>query len=172
MELTQEKLEQILNTELVGKDIGYSHWTLSGVALRVIRILAKDAGLNEYDFNYDIYKGSNNTISLTYKKHSFGEVSFKKKKGKYHYGRYEWTFDKIFVNFWNRSSYASYNGMTFQQMLDAIDAEVIKSEKAKEDKKAHGKKVIKLLKDTYNLDDYGVRQLIDYLNSNKYSLTN
>ena len=101
----------------------------------------------------------------------FGEVSFKKKKGSYHRGGYEWTFEKIFVNFWNNSSYSSYKGLTFQQMLDAIDAEIVRSEQAKQDKLAHGKEVISLLKTTYNLDDYGVRQLIDYLSQNKYRLT-
>ena len=52
MELTGRKLEEILNTELVGKDVGYSHWEFTNALLRVIRVFAKSAGLDENAFSY------------------------------------------------------------------------------------------------------------------------
>ena len=41
MELTGKKLEETLNAELVGKDVGYSHWKFTNALLSVIRIFAK-----------------------------------------------------------------------------------------------------------------------------------
>ena len=51
MELTGRKLEEVLNTELVGKDVGYSHCKFTSALLGVIRIFAKKAGLDESAFS-------------------------------------------------------------------------------------------------------------------------
>ena len=51
MELTGKKLEEVLNTELVGKDVGYSHCRFTNALLGVIRSFAKEAGLDESAFS-------------------------------------------------------------------------------------------------------------------------
>ena len=121
MELSGKKLEEILNTELVGKDVGYSHWKFTSALLNIIRIFAKKAGLDENAFSYKD-QGPSSTY-LTYRGVVFGDASFQKQKGKYCHGGYEWTFKKVFVNLINEGGCSSYNGLTFQEMLDRIDEE-------------------------------------------------
>jgi hypothetical protein len=170
MELKAIDFEKILNTELVGKDVGYSHWNFSGAVLRLIRILVKDAGLNEQDFSYK-QEGSNNTIYLTYKGVSFGEATFQKQKGKYKYGSYEWTFKKCFVNLWNEDHYSYFKGLTFQEMLDKIveDKNIAADKEAK--KLEQAREIFQLIKDKLGTDDYGARQFVEFLNKNKYSIS-
>ena len=43
MELTGQKLEEIFNTELVGKDRGYSQWYLTRALFKILRILLTEA---------------------------------------------------------------------------------------------------------------------------------
>ena len=119
MELTGKKLEEVLNTELVGKDVGYQHWKFTDALLSVIRIFAKKAGLDESAFSYKDQGPS--SVYLTYRGVVFGDVSFQKQRGERHYGSYDWTFKKIFVNLVNEDGCSSYNGLTFQEMLDRID---------------------------------------------------
>ena len=76
MELTGKKLEEILNTELAGKDVGYSHWNFTNTLLKIIRILAKGAGLDENVFSYK-EQGPSSTY-LTYRGVVFGDVSIQK----------------------------------------------------------------------------------------------
>ena len=170
MELKAIDFEKILNTELVGKDVGYSHWNFSGAVLRLIRILAKDAGLNEQDFSYK-QEGSGNTIYLTYKGVSFGEATFQKQKGKYKYGSYEWTFKKCFVNLWNEDRYSYFKGLTFQEMLDKIveDKNIAADKEAK--KLEQAREIFQIIKDKLGTDDYGARQFVEFLNKNKYSIS-
>jgi len=172
MELKSGKLENLLNTELVGKDVGYTYWNFSSAVIKLIRIIAKDAGLNENDFSYEQAGGSHNSIYLRYKKVSFGEASFQKQKGRYHYGSYEWTFKKCFVSFWNEYGYSRFKGLTFQEMLDAIDKELVDQADSEAKKLAQAKEIFEMIKTKLNVDDYGARQFVDYLNKNKYSISN
>ena len=169
MELTGRKLEEILNTELVGKDVGYSHWKFTNALLRVIRIFAKNAGLDENVFSYKD-QGPSSTY-LTYRGVVFGDASFQKQKGKYCHGGYEWTFKKIFVNLVNEDGYSSYNGLTFQEMLDRIDEELSAKKSREEAKLEQAKQIFQKIKtELGNVSDYDVVNYIKYMNDNRYSL--
>lgn len=169
MELTGKKLEEILNTELVGKDVGYSHWKFTSALLNVIRIFAKKAGLDENAFNYKD-QGPSSTY-LTYRGVVFGDASFQKQKGKYCHSGYEWTFKKIFVNLVNEDGYSSYNGLTFQEMLDRIDEELSAKKSREEAKLEQAKQIFQKIKaELGNVSDYEVVNYIKYMNDNRYSL--
>ena len=169
MELTGKKLEEILNAELVGRDVGYSHWNFTNALLKIIRILAKEAGLDENAFSYN-EQGSSSAY-LTYKGVIFGDASFQKQKGKYCRGGYEWTFKKIFVNLINEDGYSSYNGLTFQEMLDRIDAEILAKKSRAELKLEQAKQIFQKIKtELGTASDYEVIEFIKYMNENKYSL--
>ena len=169
MELTGKKLEEVLNTELVGKDVGYSHWKFTNALLSVIRIFAKKAGLDENAFSYKD-NGPSSTC-LTYRGVVFGDASFQKQRGKYCYGGYEWTFKKIFVNLVNEDGYSSYNGLTFQEMLDRIDEELSAKKSREEAKLEQAKQIFQKIKaELGNVSDYEVVNYIKYMNDNRYSL--
>ena len=169
MELTGKKLEEILNTELVGKDVGYSHWKFTNALLSVIRIFAKKAGLDENAFSYKD-QGPSSTY-LTYRGVVFGDASFQKQKGKYCHGGYEWTFKKIFVNLINEDGYSSYNGLTFQEMLDRIDEELLAKKSREEAKLDQAKQIFQKIKtELGNVSDYEVVNYIKYMNDHRYSL--
>ena len=169
MELTGKKLEEILNTELVGTDVGYSHWHFTTALMKVFNILAKEYNLNEKVFSYtDI---SANSVYLTYRGVIFGEASFQKQKGKYRGGRYEWTFKKIFVNLVNEDGCSSYNGLTFQEMLDRIDEELSAKKSREEAKLEQAKQIFQKIKEELKTtNDCEVINFIKYMNENKYSL--
>ena len=169
MELTSKKLEEILNTELVGRDVGYSHWNFTNAIFKIIRILAKEAGLDENAFSSTAH--SNQSAHLTYRGVIFGDASFQKQKGKYCRGGYEWTFKKIFVNFLNDGDYSSYEGLTFQEMLDKIDESLL-AKKSKEALKLEQAKQIfqKIKTELGTTSDYETIEFIKYMNDHKYSL--
>ena len=172
MELTGKKLEEVLNAELVGKDVGYSHYNFNSALIKIIRILAKEAGLSESDFNYQAESGSQNSVYLTYKGVIFGDASFQKQKGKYRWGGYEWNFKKVFVNFVNEDGYSSYNGLTFQEMLDRIDTELAEKKTRAEAKLEQAKRVFQKIKEELGTDsDYEVADFIKYLDEHRYSLS-
>ena len=170
MELTGKKLEEVLNTELVGKDVGYSHCKFTSALLGVIRIFAKEAGLDENAFSY--YKDNGqSSVYLTYRGVSFGDASFQKQKGKYCHGGYEWTFKKIFVNLVNEDGCSSYNGLTFQEMLDRIDEELLVKKSREEAKLEQAKQIFQKIKaELGTTSDYEVIDYIKYLNDHRYSL--
>ena len=169
MELTSKKLEEILNTELVGRDVGYSYWNFTNAIFKIIRILAKEAGLDENAFSSTAH--SNQSAHLTYRGVIFGDVSFQKQKGKYCRGGYEWTFKKIFVNFLNEDGYSSYNGLTFQEMLDRIDEELLAKKSRAELKLEQAKQIFQKIKtELGTASDYETIEFIKYMNENKYSL--
>ena len=169
MELTGKKLEEILNTELVGRDVGYSYWNFTNALFKIIRILAKEAGLDEYAFSSTVH--GTQSAHLTYRGIVFGDASFQKQKGKYCRGGYEWTFKKIFVNLLNEDGYSSYNGLTFQEMLDRIDAELLAKKSRAELKLEQAKQIFQKIKtELGTTSDYDVVEFIKYMNENKYSL--
>ena len=169
MELTGKKLEEILNTELVGKDVGYSYWNFTNTLLKIIRIFAKNAGLDENAFSYKD-QGPSSTY-LTYRGVVFGDASFQKQRGERRYGSYDWNFKKIFVNFLNEDGYSSYNGLTFQEMLDRIDEELSAKKSREEAKLEQAKQIFQKIKSELGTtSDYEVIEFIKYMNENKYSL--
>ena len=169
MELTSKKLEEILNTELVGRDVGYSYWNFTNAIFKIIRILAKEAGLDENAFSSTAH--SNQSAHLTYRGVIFGDVSFQKQKGKYCRGGYEWTFKKIFVNFLNEDGYSSYNGLTFQEMLNRIDEELLAKKSRAELKLEQAKQIFQKIKtELGTTSDYETIEFIKYMNDHKYSL--
>ena len=169
MELTGRKLEEILNTELVGKDVGYSHWNFTNTLLKIIRILVKEAGLDENLFSSTAH--SNQSAHLTYRGVIFGDASFQKQKGKYCHGGYEWTFKKVFVNLVNEDGCSSYSGLTFQEMLDRIDEELSTKKSREEMKLEQAKQIFQKIKaELGNVSDYDVVNYIKYMNDHRYSL--
>ena len=169
MELTGKKLEEVLNTELVGKDVGYSYWNFTNTLLKIIRILVKEAGLDENVFSYKEQGPS--SVYLTYRGAVFGDASFKKQKGKYCHGGYEWTFKKIFVNLANEDGYSSYNGLTFQEMLDRIDKELSAKKSREEAKLEQAKQIFQKIKaELGTTSDYETVEFIKYMNDHRYSL--
>lgn len=167
MELTRKKLEEVLNTELVGKDVGYSHWNFTSILMNVIKIFAKGLNLNENDFSYKTQ--GTNSVYLTYRGISFGDATFQKQKGKYKYGSYEWTFKKCFVNFWNEDGYSSYKGLTFLEMIAKIDEELVIKENAAMKQREQAIEIFGMIKDKLGTDTYGTRNFIEYLSRNRYS---
>ena len=171
MELTGKKLEEILNTELVGRDIGYSHWNFTNTLLKIIRILAKEAGLDENVFSYK--EQGQSSAYLTYRGVVFGDASFQKQRGERNYGSYNWSFKKIFVNFLNEDGYSSYNGLTFQEMLNRIDEELSAKKSREEMKLEQAKQIFQKIKaELGTTSDYEVVNFIKYMNDHKYSLYN
>ena len=169
MELTGKKLEEILNTELVGRDVGYSYWNFTNTLLKIIRILAKEAGLDENVFSYK-EQGPSSTY-LTYRGVVFGDASFQKQRGERNYGSYNWTFKKIFVNFLNEDGYSSYNGLTFKEMLSRIDEELLAKKSREEMKLEQAKQIFQKIKaELGTMSDYDVVNFIKYMNDHKYSL--
>ena len=169
MELTGKKLEEVLNTELVGKDVGYSYWNFTNVLFKIIRILAKEAGLDENLFSSTAH--SNQSAHLTYRGVIFGDASFQKQKGKYCRGGYEWNFKKVFVNLVNEDGCSSYSGLTFQEMLDRIDEELSTKKSREEMKLEQAKQIFQNIKaELGNVSDYEVVNYIKYMNDNRYSL--
>ena len=169
MELTGKKLEETLNAELVGKDVGYSHWKFTNALLSIIRIFAKKAGLDENLFSYKD-QGPSSTY-LTYRGVSFGDASFQKQRGERRYGGYDWNFKKIFVNLANEDGYSSYNGLTFQEMLDKIDEELLTKKSREEAKLEQAKQIFQKIKtELGNVSDYEVVNYIKYMNDNRYYL--
>ena len=169
MELTGKKLEEILNTELVGKDVGYSHWNFTNTLLKIIRILVKEAGLDENAFSYKEQGPS--SVYLTYRGVVFGDASFQKQRGKYHFGSYDWNFKKVFVNLVNEDGYSSYNGLTLQEMLNRIDAELLEKKSRAEAKLDQAKQIFKKIKaELGTTSDYETVEFIKYMNDHRYSL--
>ena len=169
MELTGKKLEEVLNTELVGKDVGYQHWKFTDALLSVIRVLAKRAGLDENAFSYKEQGPS--SAYLTYRGVIFGDASFQKQRGERHYGRYDWNFKKVFVNLVNEDGYSSYNGLTFQEMLDRIDEELSAKKSREEAKLEQAKQIFQKIKtELGTTSDYETVEFIKYMNDHRYSL--
>ena len=169
MELTGKKLEEVLNTELVGKDVGYSHCKFTSALLGVIRVFAKRAGLDENAFSCKDQGPS--SVYLTYRGVVFGDASFQKQRGKYCHGGYEWTFKKIFVNLVNEDGYSSYNGLTFQEMLDRIDEELSTKKSREEAKLEQAKQIFQKIKtELGTTSDYETVEFIKYMNDHRYSL--
>ena len=107
----------------------------------------------------------------TYRGVTFGDVSFKKQKGKYCHGGYEWTFKKIFVNFFNEDGYSNYKGLTFQEMLNRIDAELLAKKSREVMKLEQAKQIFQKIKtELGTASDYETIEFIKYMNDNKYSL--
>ena len=169
MELTGKKLEEVLNTELVGKDVGYQHWKFTDALLSVIRIFAKKAGLDESAFSYKEQGPS--SAYLTYRGVVFGDAGFQKQRGERHYGSYDWNFKKVFVNLANEDGYSSYSGLTFQEMLGRIDEELSAKKSREEAKLEQAKQIFQKIKaELGNVSDYDVVNYIKYMNDNRYYL--
>ena len=169
MELTGKKLEEVLNTELVGKDVGYSHCKFTSALLGVIRIFAKKAGLDENSFSCK--EQGTSSAYLTYRGAVFGDASFQKQRGERHYGSYDWTFKKVFVNLANEDGCSSYNGLTFQEMLDRIDEELSAKKSREEAKLEQARQIFKKIKtELGTTSDYETVEFIKYMNDHRYSL--
>ena len=169
MELTGKKLEEVLNTELVGKDVGYQHWKFTDALLSVIRIFAKKAGLDESAFSYKDQGQS--SAYLTYRGVVFGDASFQKQRGERRYGGYYWNFKKVFVNLANEDGYSSYNGLTFQEMLDKIDEELLAKKSREEAKLEQAKQFFQKIKtELGTTSDYETVDFIKYMNDHRYLL--
>lgn len=169
MELTGKKLEEVLNMELVGKDVGYSHWNFTNILLKIIRILVKEAGLDENLFSYKD-NGPSSTC-LTYRGVVFGDASFQKQRGERRYGSYDWNFKKVFVNLANEDGYSSYNGLTFQEMLNRIDEELSAKKSREEAKLEQAKQFFQKIKtELGTTSDYEAVEFIKYMNDHRYSL--
>ena len=169
MELTGKKLEEVLNTELVGKNVGYQHWKFTDALLSVIRVFAKKAGLDESAFSYKEQGPS--SAYLTYRGTVFGDASFQKQRGKCHYGRYDWTFKKVFVNLANEDGCSSYSGLIFQEMLDKIDEELSAKKSREEAKLEQAKQIFQKIKvELGTTSDYETVEFIKYMNDHRYSL--
>lgn len=171
MEITKENIEKTLNAELVGKDVGYSNFNFTRVLLKVIRAFAKEAGLNESDFSYNVVKNGSSSATLTYKGMSFGGASFQKQKGKYSHGGYEWTFKKCSVDLWCDDAYSPYFGAGFVGMIQKMEDSLQASADLEAKKLALAKDVFQIVKQAIGAkDDYDVVRFIDYMSKNKYSL--
>ena len=169
MELTGKKLEEVLNTELVGKDVGYQHWKFTDALLSIIRIFAKKAGLDENAFSYKEQGPS--SVYLTYRGVVFGDASFQKQRGERRFGSYDWNFKKIFVNFLNEDGCSSYSWLTFQEMLNKIDEELLAKKSREEAKLEQAKQIFQKIKtELGTTSDYETVEFIKYMNDHRYSL--
>ena len=165
--------EKIINdklADLVGTKVGWGASEAESRLHNLLREYAQANGLDAYQFRADKAK-KGWRIDLTYRGYDIGFVEIKREKMKSHYtywgGYTDYNYKGFSIWLW---IYPDKNE-DVETRIAEIDNLAVAKQKAADDKKAHGKEVIELLKKTYNLDNYGVRQLIDYLNSNKYSLT-
>ena len=171
MELTGKKLEEILKAELVGKDVGYSNYTFYYAVNRVIQAVAKDIERDPASFGVKDYRHNQSTVGITYMGSTIGEASFKKQKGKYKYGGYEWTFKDIQVLLYNESGYSSYNGLTFDEMLTKVYQDKQKAQDKEAQKLEQAKRIFQKIKEELGTDsNYEVKNFIEYMNSKRYSL--
>lgn len=166
-----EKIVKDKMADLIGQAVNWNAGNAESRLQTLLREYAQANGLDPYQFRAT-KENKAWRILLTYRGYDIGFVELKREKGKHHYtywgnGYNDWTYKDFLVWLW---IYPEKNE-DVETRITEIDNLIIAREKAANDKKAHGKEVIELLKKTYNLDNYGVRQLIDYLNSNKYSLT-
>lgn len=170
MELTGSKLEDFLSVELVGNDVGYSDFKFTSAVSKILKAIAKETGLNDYDFG--MRTQSRNSVYLTYKGTYFGEAAFQKQKGKRcRYGGYDWTFKKVAVSLLNEYSYSNYNGLTFKEMLSKIDNNLLAKKSKEEEKLEQAKQIFKKIKEELGVEeDYEVKNFIEYMNKNRYSL--
>ena len=169
MELTSKKLEEILNAELVGRDVGYSYWNFTNALFKIIRILAKEAGLDENLFSSTVH--GTQSAHLTYRGVIFGDASFQKQKGKYCRGGYERAGERIFVKFVSEDGESSQNGLTCQEMLDRIDEELLAKKSRAELKLEQAKQIFQKIKtELGTTSDYETIEFIKYMNDHKYSL--
>lgn len=171
MESASKNLERTLSTELVGKDVGYSHWNFTSALLKTVRALAHEAGLNEGDFSYEEQSGKNSAVYLTYKGVVFGEASFQKQKGKYHHGRYDWTFKSVTVNLWSDYEQSRFAGLDLVGIVTTIEDELRAAEDCEAKKLAKAKELFQKIKEELGTeDDYEVARFIEYMNKNRYSI--
>jgi hypothetical protein len=171
----KKQLEQLLKFELIGTDIGFCNSDILFRIIKIVRQFFSDKGLDATHISYRNHKDSKNSITLTYKNIGFGEVIFKKKKGKYNSsyfgkGHYDWTCSKITLNFFNENEYSCFPGLTFDEMIENIEQQIIEQKNNENAKKLRAKEAFKLLKETFNLNDYETRDFIKYIDNNRYSL--
>lgn len=169
LKLTEKIIRDKL-ADLIGTKVGWGGYEAESRLANLLREYAQANGLNPLDFRADKAK-KGWRIDLTYKKYSIGSVEIKREKAKKHYSHFgdycDYNYKGFAVWLW---VYPEKNE-DVETRIAEIDQVVVSRQKAADDKKAHGREVMELLKKTYNLDNYGVRQLVDYLNANKYSLT-
>lgn len=174
MELTGSKLEDYLSIELVGKDVGYSDYKFTSALSKILSIIARETGLNDYDFG--MRTQSTNSVYLTYKGVYFGNAAFQKQRGnRCRYGGYDWTFKKVAVNLYNEYGYSNYKGLTLKEMINKIDndlsAKKSKEEEREEERLEQARQIFKKIKEELGAkDDYEVSYFIEYMNKNRYSL--
>ena len=172
MNFTGKEFEDQLKEELVGKNVGYSCWEFDyQVSTRFIAKM-KELGFKETDFGTRKQPSANHGTYLTYRGESIGEVVFKKQKGSYKYGSYEWTFKNFSVNLWNEDNCSQFRGKTFAEMLQAIDELLDKRANTEAKKLEQAKEIFQTIKDKLGTDDYGARQFIEFLDKKKYLLSN
>ena len=171
MELTGKKLEEILKAELVGKEVGYSNYTFYYTVNRVVQAVAKEIERDPASFGVKDYRYiSKNTVGITYMGSTIGEASFKKQKGKYKYGGYEWTFKDIQVLLYNESGYY-YTGLTFDEMLTKVYQDNQKAQDKEAQKLEQAKRIFQKIKEELGTtSNYEVKNFIEYMNSKRYSL--
>jgi len=163
---TAKQLEDMLRNEFLGKEVGWCASNISSKAYTWIREqVEKDGKYQTRDFNVTNENKSFNKL-ITYRGHGIGEIMVKRAKGKHHHtywgnGYNDWTYKDIHVEFYNDD---------LDARIKEIDDYELEKIKAKENALDRAKEAAELLKTTYNLDNYGVRQLIETMNSNKYSI--
>ena len=169
MNFTAKELEDYLRGELLGKDVGYKCGAVEIKAYIWIRerITKEGKYSDPYKFNVTSEDKSFNKL-ISYRGHSLGEIMVKREKGKHHYsywgnGYNDWTYKDIHVEFYNDD---------LDARIKEIDEYELEKERSKQNSLNSAKEAFKLLKDTYNLDDYGARELLCVMYNNKYSLSN
>ena len=169
LKLTEELVQNKLQ-DLVGTKCGWGAYEAETRLCNLLKEYAQANGLNSRDFRADKAK-KGWRIDLTYKGYDIGSVEVKREKKQSHYtywgGYTDYNYKSFAVWLW---IYPEKNE-DVETRIAEIDQIVAGKQQAADKQKEHGKEVVNLLKTTYGLDDYAVRQLIDYLYKNKYSLT-
>ena len=167
MNITAKTLEEFLRQELLDKPVGYCCDNVRSKAYAWLREqVEKDGKYKTIDFNV-VREDKSFNFLITYRGHGLGEIMIKRAKGKHHYtywgnGYNDWTYKDIHVEFYNDD---------LDARIKEIDNYELEKAKAKDAALDRGKEAFDLLKSTYNLTDYQVRDLVTFMHNNRYTLT-
>lgn len=166
--LTSSVIKDTLSN-LIGTKVG---WAGREVEFSVQKLLNAYAKANDLSPMFFSTKKDNRgwRIGIIYRGYEIGGIEIKREKKDTHYNYLDSYTDYVYKDFSVYVYTNQENNEDVETYIKTIDDLISKREKIEEDKKIHGKNVIELLKNTYDLDEYEVNDLIEYLYKNRYNL--
>ena len=167
---TKEKILNLLTDKLKGKETNNYSWTFGHDVYEVMEEVFKDCGKNMKDYSY--HKGYGQAITIFYKGYNLFYIEFKRSKLKSEYWGYRehYTYGYKSFEIGNFHFNDGSDCETLEERLEEIEKLSIERQAQLEKNYEKAKEAYNLLKRHFNLDDKGVRALIEKLDKEKYSL--